>query len=239
MPIKRPQIVNGEIYHIIIRGVGDSLIFTDTADYYRGIFSLYEFNNNKPVVIKEKRGERRAKLTKVVREQFSDNLEKRELLVEILAFYFMPNHIHLLLKQLEDKGITQFMRKFGAGYAGYFNKKYNRKGHLFQGRFRAVHIKTNEQLKNLFVYIHTNGISLIEPEWKDKGVIDPEEVIEFLEDYKWSSYPDYIGKENFPSVTDREFLLKVMGGEESCKTFVENWMKYKGEIKNLGEIILE
>lgn len=234
MPIKRPQLVNGEIYHIVIRGVGDSLIFKDTADYYRGIFSLYEFNTSEPVEIRTKREQR--KNIKATGEQFSD-IRKR--LVEILAFYFMPNHIHFLVRQIKDNGISQFMRKFGAGYAGYFNKKYNRKGHLFQGRFRAVQIKTNEQLNNVFVYIHTNGISLIEPKWKKKGIKNPKKVIKFLEDYKWSSYPDYVGKKNFPSVTNRKFLSKVMGGEKGCQGFVENWVKYKGEIKDLSEIILE
>lgn len=234
MPIKRPQLVKGEIYHIVIRGVGDSLIFKDTSDYYRGIFSLYEFNTTKPIEIRQQRKRRRA--IKASGEQFSDT---RKLLVEVLALYFMPNHIHLLLRQLKKRGITQFMRKFGAGYAGYFNKKYTRKGHLFQGRFRAVRIKTNEQLKNVFVYIHTNGISLIEPKWKKKGVSNPKKAIKFLGNYKWSSYPDYIGKKNFPSVTNRKFLLKVMGGRKDCKAFVENWVRYKGEIRNLGEIVLE
>jgi len=126
------------------------------------------------------------------------------------------------------------MRKFGAGYATYFNKKYNRRGHLFQGRFRAVHIKTTQQLKNVFVYIHTNGISLIEPCWKEKGIVNPKKVIKFLESYKWSSYPDYIGKKNFPSVTNREFLLKIMGGAKGCRKFVEGWVKHKGLVKKLS-----
>ena len=162
MPIKRPQLINEEIYHIVSRGVGDSLIFQDINDYYRGIFSLYEFNNVKSVNIwlrRQQRKKEKALQSKALREQFSQLLQlvpQRDLLVEILAFYFMPNHIHLLLRQIKDNGITQFMRKFGAGYAGYFNRRYNRKGHLFQGRFRAVRIKTNEQLKNVFVYIHTN-----------------------------------------------------------------------------------
>ncbi len=234
MPIKRPQLVNNEIYHVVARGVGDSLIFKDKDDHYRGIFSLYEFNTTKPVVIREKRKQR--KISKANREQFSDS---RELLVEILAFYFMPNHIHLLVKQVKDDGITQFMRKFGAGYAAYFNKKYNRKGHLFQGRFQAVHIGTDEQLKTVFVYIHTNGISLIEPKWKERGIENPERVINFLENYKWSSYPDYIGKKNFPSVTKRDFLLNVMGEEEGCRKFIESWVKYKGEIKELRNVELE
>jgi putative transposase len=235
MPIKRPQLVNNEIYHIVVRGVGDSIIFKDEGDYYRAIFSLYEFNTTEPIVIRERR-KLRLKLKKFTREQFFDT---RDLLVEILAFCFMPNHIHLLIRQIKGRGITQFMRKFGAGYATYFNKKYNRRGHLFQGRFRAVHIKTNEQLKTVFVYIHTNGISLIKPKWKEEVVKNQEKVIKFLENYKWSSYPDYLGKKNFPSVTKRDFILKVLGGREGCKEFVENWIKYKGGIKDFGNVIIE
>ena len=151
----------------------------------------------------------------------------------------MPNHIHLLVRQLKDEGITQFMRKFGTGYATYFNKKYSRMDHLFQGRFKAVHIKTNEQFKNVFVYIHTNGISLVEPKWKEKGIENPEKIVKFLENYKWSSYPDYIGKKNFPSVTKRDFLLKVMGGEKGCKEFIKSWIKYKKGIKDFGDVVLE
>lgn len=234
MPIKRPQLVNNEIYHIVTRGVGNSLIFKDKNDYYRGIFSLYEFNTRESIVIREKRKQRKA--SKANRELFSDS---RELLVEILTFYLMPNHIHLLVRQIKDNGITQFMRKFGAGYAAYFNKKYDRKGHLFQGRFRAVHIKTDEQLKIVFVYIHTNGISLIEPKWKEKVIENPEEVIEFLENFKWSSYSDYIGRKNFPSLTKRDFLLDVMGEVEGCRDFINNWVRYKGEIKGFKDVELE
>lgn len=236
MPLKRPPLVNNEIYHIVLRGVEDSLIFKDENDYYRGIFSLYEFNTTIPIEIRKQR-ERRKKI-KASGEQFS--ADSRDMLVEILAFYFMPNHIHLLVRQLKDNGITQFMRKFGAGYVAYFNKKYNRKGHLFQGRFKAVHIKTDEQLKIVFAYIHTNGISLIEPGWKEKGIKNLEEVIKFLENYKWSSYPDYIGKKNFPSVTSRDFLIETMGGISGCREFIDNWLKYKGKVKEeFNNIFLE
>lgn len=235
MPIKRPQLVTGEIYHIVLRGVGDSLIFKDIDDYYRGIFSLYEFDTAQPVEIRKQR-ERRKTLKARGGHSSADT---RDLLVEIWAFWFMPNHIHLLVRQLKEGGITQFMRKFGTGYATYFNKKYNRKGHLFQNRFQAVHIKNNEQLKTVFVYIHTNGISLIEPKWKEIGIKNPKKVIKFLENYKWSSYPDYIGRKNFPSVTQRDFLLKVMGGKRGCKNFVEGWIKYKKKLRDFDKIALE
>lgn len=223
MPVKRPQLINNEIYHLTLRGVGDSLVFKNQDDYYRGIFSLYEFNTTTPIEIRNQREKR--KTAKAHGEQFS--VDNRDLLVEILAFWFMPNHIHLLVRQIKNNGITKFMRKLGAGYAAYFNKKYNRRGHLFQGRFYAVHIKNDEQLKTIFVYIHTNGISLIEPKWKELGIKNSEKVIKFLENYKWSSYQDYIGKKNFPSVTKREFLLKIMGGERGCKEIIDDWIKNK------------
>lgn len=235
MPIKRPQLVTGEIYHIVIRGVANSLIFKDEDDRYRAVFSLFEFNDIKPVLIRERR-RARIQAKKIGKEDFSAN---RDMLVEIYAFYFMPNHIHLLLRQIKHDGITKFMRKFGAGYAAYFNKKYNRKGHLFQSRFHAVHIKTIEQFKTVFVYIHTNGISLIEPKWKDLGIKNPKKVIKFLENYKWSSYADYLGKKNFPSVTERKFLLKVMGGKEGCRKFINSWIKYKKELRDWNNISLE
>ena len=243
MPRRKEQFVNGEIYHIIVKGIDENVIFKDIDDHYRGIFSIYEFNNTKPVVIFKRRQKIKAfknRFQKFSRGRASTDFpDERDPLVEILAFCFMPNHIHLLLRQLKDDGITKFMSKVGTGYGGYFNRKYSRQGYVFQKRFTAVHIKTNEQLKTVFVYIHTNGISLIEPKWKEIGIKNPEKVIKFLEDYKWSSYPDYIGKKNFPSVTDREFMLNIMGGEKGCREFVESWIRYKGEIKEFPELTLE
>lgn len=229
----RTQLVSDELYHIVLRGVGESLIFNDKDDYYRGIFSLYEFNTTKLIEIRRRREERKKE-----KINGSPTPAERDLLVEILTFCFMPNHIHLLVRQLKENGISQFMQKVGGGYANYFNKKYTRKGHLFN-RFKSIHIKTNDQLKNVFVYIHANPISLIEPGWKEKGIKDPKNVIEFLSNYKWSSYLDYIGIKNFPSITQNSFFLEVMGGEAGCREAVDSWIKYKKGISDFGDIILE
>ncbi|HPJ80228.1 MAG TPA: transposase [Candidatus Portnoybacteria bacterium] len=227
MAIKRPQLVNDEIYHVIIRGVGDAKIFKDQNDYYRMIFSLYEFNTTKPIEIRNRRKEARERK---YGGQSSVNLfvdiDDRNLLVEILAFCFMPNHIHLLLRQIRNNGITKFMRKVGTGYSGYFNRRYDRRGHLFQSRFQAVHVKTNDQLQIVFVYIHANPVSLVEPKWKEVGVKNTNKIIKFIENYKWSSYLDYFDKKNFPSLTSREFLGNVIGKNEKCKKFVNDWIKH-------------
>lgn len=253
MPIRREQFVNGEIYHIIVRRIADNLSFKNIDDYYRGIFSIYEFNNAHPVEITKRRQVIRA-FKKRLKKQIkplceiggsppSSNFpDERDHLVEVLLFCLMPNHIHLLLRQLKDGGITKFMSKFGTGYANYFKEKYNQKGegYFFRGRFVSIRIETDDQLKIIFVYIHTNPISLIEPKWKEIGIKNPDKVIKFLENkYRWSSYFDYIGKKNFPSVTERDFMLKVMGGEQGCKDFIENWVKYKGEIKEFSNLVLE
>jgi putative transposase len=261
MPYREQQFDNGEIYHLVIKGIDGNLLFKDINDYYRGIFSIYEFNNFNPVEITRRRRDIkriknrfRAKQIEMVGGRASDHSsdqndaqifnkiqkDNRDLMVDILCFSFMPNHLHLLVRQIKDGGITKFMSKLGTGYGGYFNKKYERKGYVFQNRFLSVPVKTNGQLMTLFVYIHANPISIIEPKWKEIGIKDPDKVIEFLEnEFRWSSYFDYIGKQNFSSVTEREFMLNVMGGEQSCKKSVDDWVRFKGEMREFSDIALE
>ncbi len=237
MPYRKNQFSNNEIYHIVLRGIDDNLIFKNVDDYYRMIFSIYELNSAIPTTIQRQR-EARKRFKKENRGP-SSTVDERDKFVEILSFCFMPNHIHLLLKQIKDIGITKFMAKVGTGYAGYFNRKYNRKGYVFQNRFKDVYIKDDDQLKTVFTYIHTNPISLVEPGWKENGIKNSERVIEFLKEYKWSSYQDYIAQKNFPSVAQRDFLLEVMGGERGCREAINDWIKYKKEINRFPEILLD
>lgn len=256
MPYRKQQFENGSICHVILRGIDDNLIFKDTDDYYRGIFSIYEFNNTKSVEIIKRRQEiqRIKELQKGAQKggpsssrggraspELSLILDERDKFVNILVFCFMPNHLHLLLEQIKDNGITKFMSKVGTGYGGYFNQKYKRKGYVFQNRFLAVEIKNNEQLETVFNYIHTNPVSLLDPSWKESGATNVKDSISFLENYKWSSFQDYIGKKNFPSVTERNFLLNVFGGEERCKKSVNEWVEFKNkeQSKFFNDLFLE
>lgn len=240
MPYRKEQFENGEIYHITIRRVGNALLFEDIDDYYRGIFSIYEFNTTTPVSIRERR-RIRAQIKKSNDRNPIAVIDERDKFVECLAFCLMPNHIHLLVKQLKDRGISRFMQKFGVGYASYFREKHQlkKKGHFFDGVFSAVHIKNDEQLKTVFVYIHTNPVALVELGWKEKGIVNAQKAIDFIESYKWSSYQDYLEKKNFFYVTERKFLSEVMGGEKGCKNFVDNWIKHKNEISKFIELGLE
>lgn len=239
----KPDLINGEIYHICYRAVGDSVIFHDVDDHFRGIFSLYELNNSKSVEIWRRRRDRiiekkKAKLWEVGPPTNLNVLEERDKFVEILCFCFMPNHLHLLVKQLKDNGISNFIQKVGTGYATYFNKKYGRKGHLFN-KFKAILIENDNQLKNVFSYIHCNPISLIHPGWKSKKVENISKVIKFLEGYRWGSLQDYMGIKNFPSVTNRELFLSLVDQGYNSKQEIEDWIKYKNEINEATGIFLE
>lgn len=245
MVSKHPKFVTGEYYHIFNRGVEKRNIFLQISDYFRFIFCLYELNDKNMVVMRDRIKERKKRKEKSIGSTYGFHNKRGELLVEAVAFCLMPNHYHLVLRQLVDGGISLFMKKLSNSYTGYFNEKYKRKGigSLFQGRFKALHVENDRQLTALIAYIFTNPVELIEKNWKENGTKDPQEAIKFLKTYRWSSFLDYIGVSNFPSVTKRDFITEFFGGPEKIKEFIKSWILYKTELKRgldgIGDLILE
>lgn len=248
MPYRQIEFSNGEIYHTILRGIDGRNLFNDQDDYFRGIFSLYEFNDSQPVSIRQKRRTRdnykKILMGKTDQGRASANskefVDERDRLVDILTFCLMPNHIHLLLKQTQDSGVQKFMKKLGTGYGRYFNLKNERKGYVFQNRFQSVHIKDNNHLMTAVNYIHANPISLIESHFKEKGIKNhsTEEVLHFLKTgYRWSGFPDYAGIKNFPSITERNLILDIMGGEKGVEDNIIDWIAYNKEFAVYESVI--
>lgn len=233
MARKTIALSTGNIYHIINRGVEKRDIFTCDSDYYRFIHDLYEFNDEDAVPWNFRHnlsgtvpGDIDTAQIEIIKSPKDQTPKKRKLLVEILAFALMPNHFHLLLRQLDGGGISLFMRKLG-GYVVYFNKKYERVGSLFQNRYKAVEIASDQQLVTIFSYIHTNPIELVEYSWKTAGVKNFRGAKQALNRWRWSSYLDYIEGKNFPSVTNRDFFLELFGGPKGCQQVVEDWVRHK------------
>ena len=202
--MERPVFANEHIYHIYNRD-----IFLDENDYYRFVHGLYEFNDKAPALSSYYYSSE-VGLRKGVER-------KRRVLVDVLAFCLMPNHYHLLVKQVDEGGITDFMRKVGTGYTNYFNKKRDRVGSLFQGKFKARHVTDNAHLLYLPLYIHLNPLDLTMPEWRDKVLKNSQQALRYLETYRWSSHLDYLGKNNFPLITVRGFLSDLYGGSEQYR----------------------
>ena len=150
----------------------------------------------------------------------------------------MPNHFHLLLQPIGENSIPQFIQKLSTGYAMYFNKKHERVGSLFQGTYKSVRVVQEAHFTHLPYYIHLNPLDLITPEWREKEIKNYKRAMKFLENYRWSSFPDYIGKKNFPSVTQREFLQEFFGGPEQYKKDTIKWLK-ELDLSEINHLILE
>lgn len=177
--MKRDLVSVGEYYHVLNRGVNKQIIFHDKKDWDRFIFLIMLFQS--PI-----------NFTNISRltEKFMENVQHPVLniqgvidkrIVELVCFCVMPNHFHLILKEEVEGGIAQYMQRVLNAYAKYYNTKYQKSGHLFQGPYKSVHINTNEQLLHLSAYIHKNPIEL--QIWKNK-----------ISSYYYSSYMDYIGE---------------------------------------------
>lgn len=234
MALRKIKLVQGEIYHIYNRGVDKRDIFMDDSDRFRFIHDLFEFNDKNPaVVLNDKlyyKNNGKMKLLEVGLPEIKR--KPREVMVEILAFCMMNNHFHLLVRQKEENGITDFMRKLGTGYTNYFNKKYERSGALFQGKFKSVHIENESHFMYLPIYIHLNPLDFDFKEWRNGKINDSIGAINFLDKYRWSSYMDYTGKKNFPSLINKDFLLYRLGSEENFKKEITEWIgSSKGDIK--------
>lgn len=235
----REKIIAGNFYHVLNRGVDKRKIFLDEKDYLRFIHDLFEFNDKAHAFNVGHFFKLRHQNQHIdVRRQYIENRRPRKLLVEILAFCLMPNHYHLLLKPKNNNSIIEFIKKINGGYAKYFNHKYKRAGALFEGKYKSVLIKDESHFIHLPYYIHLNPLDLVMPAWRDKKIKDYKKAVKFLENYKWSSYLDYIGKKNFPSVTQRNFLLKFLGNSTQYKKDTVSWLK-EIDLKNINSFILE
>ncbi len=182
MSIRKVELVSGEYYHIYNRGNSKQKIFIDEGDYLRFTGLLYACNQKGNL-----------KVNNLNKGQTLYDIEREEPVVDIGVYCLMPNHFHLLITQSGDDNISNFMQKLSTSYSMYFNKKYNRTGSLFEGKFKSQHINKDKYLKYMFSYIHLNPIKLIQKDWKEKGIKDKKETIRYLDEYTYSSYLDHIG----------------------------------------------
>ncbi len=123
------------------------------------------------------------------------------------------------------------MQKLTTAYVMYYNKKYKRTGSLFEGKFKSEHAGDDGYLKYVFSYIHLNPIKLVEPKWKEVGIKDKNRATDFLKDYRYSSFKDYLkeariesnilSKKHFPNYfpNSRIFIREIL-----------DWINYNKEV---------
>ncbi len=210
----------GKIYYITQRGVENRKIFVNKEDCFRFITALEFFNCKESINLWRMffcKDEKKIKAA-IYKERLNNKKKKR--IVDFLAFTMTPNSYTFLLREIEEGGISLFMQKIG-GYAYYFNQKYRRRGTLFSSRYRAINIE-KERFKTAFCYIHTKPVDL----WNRRGnTLSTEKTLERLYKYRCSSLLDYLGKYNFPSVTNRGFFLNILEGRKGVKKEIGFYLK--------------
>jgi len=205
----RPQ----HYYHVFNRGAYKNKVFLDKEDY-ETFLSILEYYLLYP-------RSKHFSYTKIVNEPYK-NVKVRNLIsIHLVAYCLMPNHFHLLLKQLPSAtmktNISNLMRRLSITYAMYFQNKYKHTGALFEGKFKNVTVEFDDQLLYLSKYIHLNPVKLVKK----------------LIDYPYSSYLAYISEAIKPDYLHSDYVLKL---EKNYIKFVE--MPSKNQEENRIEKLL-
>lgn len=158
-------------------------------------------------------------------ERTKENAKK--FAIDILAYCLMPNHFHFLLKQNSDIPIAMFLNALQLGHAKYFNTKYERVGPLFQGRFKAKQIETDDYLLQLSAYIHRNPIAKsIGKSIASRNSENSRNLIKQLQSYPYSSYKEYlwIEEKNLSKPIEILEYFSKTNPKLSYQSFVENFV---------------
>jgi putative transposase len=207
--MRKIEFINGEYYHVYNRGIEKRNIFIDDIDYNRFIEALKDFNSADPA-------------WKIEWLKQKGEIQRKEPLVEIIAYCLNPNHYHLLIRQIEDRGISIFLRKLGIGYTMYFNKKHNRSGFLFQGKYKFSSVNSEDHLKYLSAYVNCNS--------EVHGICEAER-------HKWSSLQEYISENK--SLCNPEIVMSQFQNSDEYLDFAKINAKIIAEERKFEKILLE
>ena len=213
--MRKHVFTNGEFYHVFNRGVEKRTIFLDRNDFERFLESVDIFNSVLPIgslyeyaFAKNRLGGRTPKL-----------------LVNIICYCLNPNHYHLILEQLVDGGVSEFIKRVSGGYTNYFNIRHKRSGVLFQGKFKSVHIQTNEDLFHASSYVNLNN-----------------HVHQLQRARVFSSWGEY-GSQRESSLCKRDIILDQFKNFSEYKKFAESSLQdiieKKESARELDSLLLE
>jgi len=217
MSLRKTPFVLGEYYHIYNRGNSKQKIFLSKKDYERFIALLYGTNTNE-----------RFNFFDLQKSGGVFTKEIEDPLVAIGAYCLMPNHFHILITPLSEDGLSKFMQKLSTAYSMYFNETHKRTGGLFEGKFKSQHMGDDRQLKYIFSYIHLNPVKLIDGKWKENGIKNLTNSLEYLRSYPYSSFLDYVGyKRKEKVILKLSDFPNYFSSKLSFKEEIVEWLTYR------------
>lgn len=214
------EFVQKEFYHIYNRGTDKRDIFLDKEDIWRFLQCMKEINVVEPIGSLYQNSFRK-------KEKLRSPTPK---LVNIVAYCLNQNHFHMILEPVADKGIQQFMQKLGTGYTNYFNHKNKRSGVLFQGKYKAKHISSNEYLLHLGVYVNLN-------DQVHKGMNK-----DWMAELPFSSFNEYVNK-GVKGICKKDIILGQFKDIESFKKYCAETLpviqKQKEDLRQFRSVCID
>ena len=219
--MRRETLANEECYHIFSRSIAQYKIFNNEHDYLRVIdlIKFYRFSDL------ECSYSYFLSRSSIIQKAIMAKHEKNSpVLVDIIAYSLMPTHIHLILKQIADKGISIFMSNLLNSYTRFFNIKHGRKGPLWEQRFQNKLIKNDYQLLHVSRYLHLNATTA--------------GLAEKPEEWKYSSYYEYIA----PDTSNDSFckfrdLIDLKPNQ--YKKFVKDQISYQKDLAKIKHLLID
>lgn len=213
--VRKDTLVNGQIYHILTRSIAGFKVFSSSANSLRFFKTLSYYKNT---------------LVDLSFSRYNSSSEKNQqkylklnnIRVQIISYCLMPTHIHLILKQIHDDGISLFMKDILNSFTKFFNIKYNRRGPLWESRFKNVLVKNDEQLLHLTRYIHLNPVSA--------------GLAKLPENWKYSSYHEYLGRVD-NKICDWAGSMEI--DSRKYQKFVNDRIRYQKELSKLKHLLFE
>lgn len=219
----------GSYVHVIKRGTRGLEIVRNENDRWRFLKLLFYLNNDN---YRNEKWENELFKSKIPLFEWPNSWPKREKLVEVAAYTLMPNHFHLLLRELKENGVSVFMQGLCGSMTLYFNEKYNERGSLFQGIYKKRLVDTDEYLRHIAIYIMVKNSFELYPGGLDKAIRNFDRAWEKSLNYNFSSLADY-GSNRKSSIVDKGLLNDLFPTPKKFKEFAKDTMLGR-KINELG-----
>ena len=205
--IKPVIFAKGEVFHVFNKSIAGFKIFKDDENITRYLESLEYYNNGVSDISF-------SRFIGINEDYVFSGLLTRKLneYVRFIAYCIMPDHYHFLVKVLKHKKLSNYLSIVENSYSRYFNLKFKRKGPLWQSRFKAVRIQSDEELLHVSRYIHLNPVTAY--------------LVKKPEEWQWSSYRQFLNDKSL-------FSDFPISGPSEYQKFVENNIDYQ---RTLAEI---
>lgn len=226
----------GSIVHVTNRGTRGTEIVRNNSDRERFAQLLYYLNDS---FIDDNW---RKTIVGLAPFERPSDWPEREPLVRVLAWTLMPNHFHLLLEEIKERGISKFMQRLCGSMSAHFNAKYEERGTIFQGSYRSRTISEDTHLRYLVFYIQVKNVLELYPGGLAKALQHFDEAWEWALRYRFSSLYSYVAGEDSP-ITEAELIRALHSNTDAFKNeareLLTGHMKYYTDDDSLLEIALE